>query len=269
MQKRFLSIVTTWPFLVSLAVLVLNDWWLKGACPGAITGKLSDFAGIAVVSMLLLAAYPRHTLSIFCGVSISFLWWKSPASEPFLQFFNQLGLYRIGRTVDYTDMMAMIIFPACRAAVARKTRFSIPCPRIRRYLAIPAATITIAAILGTSSIPTRQNFVVRNISAAEELRRDEVEDVIRWVAAKHGLKHSERAHTSEVMILSGNDMTLTYSFPTVNSVSISVTTHSNGIIEFPWSTTADEKTDALGIALKKNLASRFQGLEYIEPLVPR
>jgi hypothetical protein len=170
--------------------------------------------------------------------------------------------------VDYTDMMAMIIFPACHAVVARETRFSIPWPRVRRYLAIPAATITIAAILGTSSIPIRQNFVVRNISAADELRREEVEDVIRWVAAKHGLKHSEPGHKSVAMILSGNDMTLTYLFPTENSVSISITAHSYGIIEFPWSTTADEKTDALGIALKKNLASRFQGLEYIEPLVP-
>jgi hypothetical protein len=267
MPRRLLSIVTTWPFLVSLAVLLLNDWWLKDAYPGAITGKLSDFSGIVIMTLLLLAAYPRRGLLVFCGISLTFLWWKSPASEPFIRLFNELGLYSIGRTVDYTDMMAMIIFPACHAVVTRETRFSIPWPRVRQYLAIPAATIAIAAILGTSSIPTHQNFVVRNISATEELRREEVEDVIRWVAAEHGLKRSERAHKSEAMILSGNDMTLTYSFPTVNSVSISITTHTYGIIEFPWSTTADEKTDALGIELKKNLAARFQGLEYIEPLV--
>ncbi|MCY7387503.1 MAG: hypothetical protein LH481_05460 [Burkholderiales bacterium] len=60
MRKRIASVLTTWPFVISLAVLILNDWWLKSAFPGTLTGKLSDFAGIAVVALLLLAAWPPH-----------------------------------------------------------------------------------------------------------------------------------------------------------------------------------------------------------------
>ena len=39
--------------LVALAVLVLNDHWWKHAAPGAVTGKLSDVAGMAFFPLLL------------------------------------------------------------------------------------------------------------------------------------------------------------------------------------------------------------------------
>lgn len=41
--------------LVALAVLVLNDHWLKTLAPGAVTGKLSDLAGLVVFPLLLVA----------------------------------------------------------------------------------------------------------------------------------------------------------------------------------------------------------------------
>ena len=42
-------------WLGSLALLALNDHWLKGSglLPGALTGKLSDFAGLMVAPLLL------------------------------------------------------------------------------------------------------------------------------------------------------------------------------------------------------------------------
>jgi hypothetical protein len=43
--------------IVALAVLLLNDHYLKGALPGLITGKLSDFAGLAFFPGLLLGAW--------------------------------------------------------------------------------------------------------------------------------------------------------------------------------------------------------------------
>lgn len=41
--------------LVSLAVLVVNDRWLKSAWPGVVTGKLSDCAGLALLPIGLLS----------------------------------------------------------------------------------------------------------------------------------------------------------------------------------------------------------------------
>ena len=39
--------------VVSLVLLVLNDHLLKQAWPGAVTGKLSDVAGLVVAPLLL------------------------------------------------------------------------------------------------------------------------------------------------------------------------------------------------------------------------
>jgi hypothetical protein len=43
--------------LVSLGLLLLNDHVLKTAMPGALTGKLSDVAGLAFFPMLLIAGW--------------------------------------------------------------------------------------------------------------------------------------------------------------------------------------------------------------------
>ena len=39
--------------LVSIVLLVANDHWFKAAAPGLITGKLSDFAGLAFFPLFL------------------------------------------------------------------------------------------------------------------------------------------------------------------------------------------------------------------------
>ncbi|MFV8753042.1 hypothetical protein ACNOYE_21045 [Nannocystaceae bacterium ST9] len=46
--------LVTWPWLVALAVLIVNDQVLKhaGVLPGVVTGKLSDFAGLLVAPTL-------------------------------------------------------------------------------------------------------------------------------------------------------------------------------------------------------------------------
>lgn len=266
MRKRLFSIITTWPFLFCLAILIMNDWWLKDACPGVITGKLSDFAGIAVVSLLLLATYPRRVVSIFCSIFLAFLWWKSPASDVCIQLFNQLGLFRIGRTVDYTDMVAMVIFPVCRAVAAQETGFAIPWPRLRRYMAVPTVLVTLTAILGTSQRPTLQNYVVRTSSSADELQHDEIAEAITSQAARHGLACDKRQNPDGTVICSGNGVSMTYLFTDRHSILFNVSAYSNGI--FSWNTSAAEKANALRTAIKKELADRFKGLEYIEPLVP-
>lgn len=42
--------------LAALASLVVNDWWAKRACPGWLTGKLSDVAGLIAAPLALSAA---------------------------------------------------------------------------------------------------------------------------------------------------------------------------------------------------------------------
>jgi hypothetical protein len=61
------------PIVVALAVLLLNDHYLKAVSPGFITGKLSDFAGLAFFPGLLLGAW-----ELILGVSGR---WQRPTNR--------------------------------------------------------------------------------------------------------------------------------------------------------------------------------------------
>ena len=59
--------------LIAIGLLILNDHWLKDVYPGIITGKLSDFAGLAFFPlvlhgfwMLVIGRDYRRALSIAC-----------------------------------------------------------------------------------------------------------------------------------------------------------------------------------------------------------
>jgi hypothetical protein len=62
--------------LVALAVLLVNDHYLKEVSPGLITGKLSDFAGLAFFPILVLAAW-----ELVLGVSSR---WQGPTVRALL-----------------------------------------------------------------------------------------------------------------------------------------------------------------------------------------
>lgn len=262
MRNRLLTIFTTWPFILALAILLLNDWWLKSAYSGVVTGKLSDFAGLAVVAILLLAAFPYRASAVYVAVSVSFLWWKSPLSEPFIQFVNEWAPWTIGRTVDYTDLIALSILPACRRMVALSTRYSLPWLSVRKFLTIPVIAASLLGVMGTSVIPARQEYVVRQSDTSIELRRNEVSEVISNVAASIGLVCVNCAHTTEFRKYHWKGITMTYSFPTKNSVLFAIEVFPNGLFSGP----DYESADALRNSLKAHLADRFQGLEYVEQL---
>ena len=96
-------------FIISLSVLLLNDFILKYSFPSWWTGKLSDFAGLFVFALFWMAFFPRHQLKILGITALGFLWWKSPCSESFIQLWNNNFLFPIERVVDYTDLVALSI----------------------------------------------------------------------------------------------------------------------------------------------------------------
>ena len=167
------------PFLGSLALLIVNDHYLKAAYPSALTGKLSDVAGLfafvyflsvvgagayallgrgrglrlspkpvgrcpapglapadefgrgrtseagrpsvrpaspPVAFVPVLAAGGRlfartWGLVVACGTGLAFAWWKHPASEAALATWNALGVWPLQRTIDPTDLWALLIIP--------------------------------------------------------------------------------------------------------------------------------------------------------------
>jgi hypothetical protein len=89
----------------------LNDFVLKGLLGNWLTGKLSDFSGLFVFALFWTAFYPKQRTKIIILTGIIFSFWKSPYSQTFIDSWNSLGLLKIHRTVDYTDLIALTVLP--------------------------------------------------------------------------------------------------------------------------------------------------------------
>ncbi|GAA3758946.1 hypothetical protein [Flavobacterium ginsengiterrae] len=89
-------------FLVSLVILLLNDLIFKTVFHNYITGKLSDFAGLLAFPFFWSVLFPKRVKEIHIAVVLFFIFWKSPYSEVFVNFF---GLYRV---IDFSDYIALV-----------------------------------------------------------------------------------------------------------------------------------------------------------------
>jgi len=140
-----------WPYegawLIAFAVLVLNDHWLKGSglLPGALTGKLSDFAGLFVAPVLLSGCSAlfgwrgvRARVTWFAFLSVGFCAIKLNATaagalEAVLGACG--GPSRFWS--DPTDLLALVVLPlAWRAARALEPTLDPKRRRVSHQLAI-------------------------------------------------------------------------------------------------------------------------------------
>ncbi len=101
--------------LVSLALLLINDHYLKEAFPGVISGKLSDIAGLICWTWFWLTLLANRRVEVHITAvlvtAVGFVWWKSPLSDAFIMQWNTFMPYSIGRVVDYTDLLALAVLP--------------------------------------------------------------------------------------------------------------------------------------------------------------
>jgi hypothetical protein len=67
--------------LVLVGVLLLNDYVLKAAFHNWLTGKLSDFAGVAAFALFWCMLFPQARRLILLGTAAGFAFWKSPAAD--------------------------------------------------------------------------------------------------------------------------------------------------------------------------------------------
>lgn len=106
------DLISNYLFIITLAVLILNDHVLKWEYSNALTGKLSDVAGLFLLHLLIVFLFPRTNKIAAIITALTFAFWKSPLSEPLIQFYNHLPLIPISRVVDYTDLAALAVLVA-------------------------------------------------------------------------------------------------------------------------------------------------------------
>jgi len=103
--------ILNYVFIVGIMLLFLNDHVFKWEFSNWVTGKLSDFLGILLLPMFLTYFFPKHLkMNIFVTV-IFFAFWKSPFSQPFIEFYNRFAFIEITRVVDYSDLIAISMVP--------------------------------------------------------------------------------------------------------------------------------------------------------------
>jgi hypothetical protein len=145
-------LLTSPPFTMAVALLLLNDWVLKAAIGNGLTGKLSDFAGLFAFSLFWTAILPRHRDVVFLLTAAGFTVWKSPLSDAPLAAWNALGVWPLARVIDYTDWAAVTaLLPAYWMARRCAARMAIPAPPLpRRVAAVGVAALSLIAFTATS-----------------------------------------------------------------------------------------------------------------------
>lgn len=132
-------------FLAALSLLVLNDAVLKTMFPGLITGKLSDFAGIFAFAYFCSSFVPKLTAVIHITTALGFVFWKSLAAEPLINFWNSATGFEIGRVVDPSDLVALIVLP-----LSYKQATSFVPTSCSRFRTVAVSAVSLLAFAATS-----------------------------------------------------------------------------------------------------------------------
>ena len=153
-------------YLVLILLLFLNDQYFKYSYPGIVTGKLSDFAGIACLCMVITTFTKNRALvfSSFSIVALGFVWWKSPHASGFIAGWNQNARFQISRIIDLTDLIALSVIPIL-FHYAKYNYIS-----IKRFIRIPIVISSLFIFISTAGTHGRMKQYEFNCSK-DELRK--------------------------------------------------------------------------------------------------
>jgi len=102
-----MNLLATPLFVASISILAVNDFFLKATFHNWLTGKLSDVAGLIACTVFACAIWPSRRWVVALTISTAFLLWKSPYSQPIIDLINSVLPFSIGRTPDYSDLIAL------------------------------------------------------------------------------------------------------------------------------------------------------------------
>jgi hypothetical protein len=130
-------------FMAALALLVLNDFALKPLLHNALTGKLSDLAGVFALTLFVVTLWPRHRRLSAWAIAAAFTFWKTSYAEPLLDWLNAISPFPFGRTVDVTDLVALPTIPLAVWAAPRLA--PLPLSRVLQWVLVVVALVAFTA----------------------------------------------------------------------------------------------------------------------------
>lgn len=98
-------------FGLSLALLLLNDFYLKSTFHNTFTGKLSDFTGLLIFPWFWSLFFNTKAKWVYAATALLFVFWKNPISQPLLDCIGSLFGFTLSRIEDPSDLTALFILP--------------------------------------------------------------------------------------------------------------------------------------------------------------
>lgn len=151
MPKFAKEYIANYVFITALIILVVNDHILKAAFHNWFTGKLSDFAGMILLPLLIAYFFPKLRHKAVIVSAVVFLFWKSPYSQTLIDAYNQLAFIPITRVVDYSDMLALLILPIPLEIINYPDKFKFKSMRIKPVFIVAPCLF---AFIATSPPPS-------------------------------------------------------------------------------------------------------------------
>ncbi len=149
-MQRDLKHLVSFPFLLCLGLLIINDLWLKDLYHNVLTGKLSDFCGLFIFLIFWTVLFPKRQSLIFFLSALLFVFWKSQYSQSFITIFSD-NFYPITRVIDITDLYALSVLPVAWYVLAISLKPLLVNPNL-------AAAITFISFCATSIAQPYQQF---------------------------------------------------------------------------------------------------------------
>ncbi|MFH2049944.1 MAG: hypothetical protein ABIJ12_10910 [bacterium] len=146
-------------FILSLLILILNDHFLKANYPSFLTGKLSDFAGLFLITIFMFAIaasifkQKSHLLYLHIAIALLFTLWKLAPVEKILIWLNEISSIPMpSRVKDPTDLIALVIllFSFMFLTSRLKITFNINLGLYKKILATLVLLVSGWSILATS-----------------------------------------------------------------------------------------------------------------------
>ena len=159
LNTRKFYLLTSPVYVAAVGLLLLNDFVLKRNCPCWLTGKLSDFAGLFAFCVFSLIIWPQP--KVLLGIGLSFALWKSPFSQPLITWCCTATGWSIGRTTDYTDLIALSVIPL--AWIFHETA----CPAHRIEWCLASCCVSLFAFAATSQLPPPEQRAAFAAAVAE------------------------------------------------------------------------------------------------------
>lgn len=256
--------MTSWPFILATFILLLNDSYLKYAFHNALTGKLSDFAGIFMVAAIFGKWLPTRKIAIFSILSIVFLWWKSPYSQGFIGIIQNTIIPSFNRTVDYTDCIALLTIPLALIFADQSHRFSFSSDQWNKGLRFPILLVTAFAIMGTSTPGTIRDYKIRATEDTPNFSRKDISKTLQSIVSElgYGCRSSNKEGGCDVY--GDGEVSIMLKIIDQKTVGILVMGDSNNSLFSPDN--GEDNVEEVRKILIKNFSINFKGLEFIEIL---